>query len=71
MTTARELISSGACKPACISAVTTPSVKCSCACTGRWHGLLADAHLDGLVEARHLGRDLATDLKLVADAAAA
>lgn len=37
---------------------------------GSWHGLLANANVDVLVEARRAGRAMMTDVEVVGDAAA-
>lgn len=42
VTTARGLLTTGACTAACLLAV-APDPACSCRCGGRHHGVLADA----------------------------
>lgn len=65
--TAADLIRAGACTSACIAA-TTAAIRCTCPCTGEFHGLLAGAHLDGLLEARHRGLHRLGDDEIVAAA---
>lgn len=62
--TAADLIRSGACTSACIAATSTAD-RCACPCAGQTHGLLAHAHLDGLLEARRAGLHLITDRGLI------
>ena len=63
MTTA-DLIRSGGCTSACIAATTAPT-RCTCPCTGEFHGLLAHAHLDTLIDGRRRGLRQLTDLEVI------
>lgn len=64
VTTVADLIANDSCTAACIAATTTAR-RCRCPCTGRHHGLLADAPIDALLTARTAGLAHLTDEELL------
>ena len=64
--TPRELIAAGECTAACIAASTANTRTCRCPCGGRHHGVVADACISTLLEARAAGLHLLTDQELIA-----
>jgi len=63
--TVADLIIHNRCTAACVAAVTTPT-RCKCPCAGEFHGLVGNAHVDALIEARRAGLDRLTDLQVIA-----
>lgn len=68
--TPKELVKQKVCSAACLSAM-APDRRCRCQrCGGHLHGILANADITALIDARRYGRDLLDDLEVIADAAA-
>lgn len=64
MTTVADLITNRLCSPACVAAVTAAD-RCRCPCAGGYHGLVTDAVVTGLIEARTAGRVRMTDDEII------
>lgn len=60
----RDLLDDRSCTAACITAA-TKAHRCTCACAGRHHGLIATASIDGLLDARRTGLSALTDLEVL------
>ena len=67
VTTARQLITEGACSAGCIAAA-TDAARCECACRGALHGIVSDADISVLIDGRRYGqRRRMTDLQALTE----
>lgn len=68
--TPADLVRDRQCSPGCLAATSSPA-RCVCPrCHGVWHGVLANADITAMAEARRAGRDRLDDSQVVADAVA-
>lgn len=50
--TAAQMAGMDVCTPQCLVSTGTEAAACSCACKGRWHGVLASTSVPGSADAR-------------------
>lgn len=58
--TVADLITQNCCTAACVAAVTSPA-RCKCPCNGQFHGLVTNADVTTLVDARRAGLNQLSD----------